>query len=98
MQRWDYDGERAPAVVVLRWDQGSESLASLPPAVSWPGASFPPRGPEGRFPRLTGTTRRSESPPPLPPHFVAFDWRYLGRIRVSLPWSPDAPATSLELG
>ena len=82
---------------MLRWYQGSVSLASLPPAVSWPGASFPPRGPEGRFPRLTGTIRRSESPPPVPPHFVSFAWRYPGRIRVSIPWPPDAPSTGLEL-
>jgi hypothetical protein len=85
------------AVVVLRWDQGSVSLASFPPAVSWPGASFPPRGPSGRFPRFTGTTRRSESPPTLPPHFVAFVWRYPGRTRGSLPQPPGAPAAGLEL-
>ena len=48
------------------------SLPSVPPAVSWPGASFPPRGPEGRFPRFHGTIRRSESPPPVPPRFVSF--------------------------
>lgn len=41
--------------------------------------------------------RCSESPPPVPPRFVAFAWRYPGRTRVSLPWSPDAPATGLEL-
>jgi hypothetical protein len=57
---------------MLRWDQGSVSLPSLPPAVSWPGVSFPPRGPWGRFPRFQGTIRRSESPPPVPPRFVSF--------------------------
>jgi hypothetical protein len=57
---------------MLRWYQGSVSLASIPPAVSWSGASFPPRGPEGRFPRFNGTIRRSDSPPPVPPRFVAF--------------------------
>jgi hypothetical protein len=41
-------------------------------AVSWPGAAFPPRGPSGRFPRFHGTTRRSDSPSPVPPRFVAF--------------------------
>ena len=60
------------AVVLLRWSQGSESLASIPPTVSWPGAPFPRRGPSGRFPRVTGSTRRSDSPPPVPPRFVAF--------------------------
>jgi hypothetical protein len=39
----------------------------------------------------------SDSPPPVPPHFVSFAWRYPGRIRVSLPRPPDASATGLEL-
>ena len=64
--------EALSAVVLLRWSQGSESLASIPPTVSWPGAPFPRRGPSGRFPRVTGSTRRSDSPPPVPPRFVAF--------------------------
>src|SRR4051812_45637272 len=82
---------------MLRWNRGSVSPPSVPPAVSWPGASFPPRGPEGRSPRLIGTIRRSESPPPIPPRFVAFARRYPGRTRVSLPGPPDAPAAGLEL-
>ena len=41
--------------------------------------------------------RRSDSPPPVPPRFVAFARRYPGRIRVSLPGPPDAPAEGLEL-
>jgi hypothetical protein len=41
--------------------------------------------------------RCSESPPPLPPHFVSFVWRYPGRIRVSFPRPPDASARGLEL-
>jgi len=85
------------AVVVLRWTQGSVSPPSFPPAVSWPGVPFPQRGPSGRFPHLTGNMRRSDSLPPLPPHFVAFAWRYHGCTRVSFPWSPGAPTTSLEL-
>jgi hypothetical protein len=56
----------------VRCDQGSVSLASVPPAASWPGASFPPRGPWGRFPRLQGTIRRSDSLPPISPRFVSF--------------------------
>ena len=67
------------------------SPASFPPAVSWPGAPFPPRGPSGRFPRFTGTMRRSDSLPPVPPRFVAFAWRYPGCTRVSLPRPPSAP-------
>src|SRR4051794_18523295 len=89
--------ESLSAVVLLRWYQGSESLASIPPAVSWPGTPFPRRGPSGRFPRVVGTMRRSDSPSPVPPRFVAFAWRYPGRTRVSLPRSPGAPATGLEL-
>jgi hypothetical protein len=85
------------AVVLVRWDQGSVSLASVPPAVSWPGASFPRRGPSGRFPRFTGTIRRSDSPPPLPPHFVSFAWRYPGRTRCLLPRPPGASARGPEL-
>ena len=41
--------------------------------------------------------RRSDSPPPVPPRFVAFAWRYPGRTRVSLPPPPGAPAAGLEL-
>jgi hypothetical protein len=67
---------RAPwmlsAVVALRWGQGSVSLASLPPAASWPGTPFPRRGPSGRFPRVGGPMKRSDSPSPVPPRFVAF--------------------------
>ena len=40
---------------------------------------------------------RSDSLPPVPPRFVAFAWRYLGRTRVSLPRPPSAPAAGLEL-
>ncbi len=40
--------------------------------------------------------RRSESPPPVPPRFVAFARRYPGCTRVSLPWPPSAQATDLE--
>jgi len=85
------------AVVALRGSQGSVSLASVPPVVSWPGAPFPPRGPSGRFPRFPGTMRRSDSPSPVPPRFVAFAWRYHGRTRGSFPRPPGAPATGLEL-
>jgi hypothetical protein len=85
------------AVVALRWSQGSVSPASVPPAVSWPGAPFPQRGPSGRFPRVVGSMRRSDSLPPVPPRFVTFAGRYHGRTRVSFPWPPGAPAAGLEL-
>ena len=57
--------------------------------------------PSGRFPRVGGTMGLSDSPPPVPPRLVAFarpvPGRYPGRIRVSLPRPPDAPAAGLEL-
>src|SRR5262249_51194475 len=40
------------------------------------GASFPPRGPSGWFPRFLGTTKHSDFLPPLPRHFVSFASRY----------------------
>ena len=46
-----------------------------------PGAPFPPPGPLGWVPRLLGTMERSDSPPPIPPHFVAFAWRYHRPLR-----------------
>src|ERR671916_1000278 len=70
---------------------------SFPPAVSWPGASFPPRGPSGWFPRFPGSMGRSDSPSPIPPRFVAFAWRYHSRTRDSLPSPPSAWAAGLEL-
>ena len=41
--------------------------------------------------------KRSESPSPVPPHFVAFVWRYPGCTRISLPEPPSASAQGLEL-
>jgi hypothetical protein len=37
------------------------------------------------FPCFTGTTRRSDAPPPVPPRFVSFAWRYLDCTRHSIP-------------
>ena len=51
----------------------------------------------GWFPRFVGSMRRSDSPSPVPPRFVAFARRYPGCTRVSLPWPPSAKATDLEL-
>jgi hypothetical protein len=41
--------------------------------------------------------RRSDSPSPVPPHFVGFVWRYRGCTRISFPRSPSASAPGLEL-
>jgi len=40
--------------------------------------------------------RRSDSPSPVPPRFVAFAWRYPGRTCGSLPRPPGASAVGLE--
>ena len=45
------------------------SLASVPPAVSWPGAPFPRRGPSGRFPRVHGTSEALRLPATPPAAF-----------------------------
>jgi len=50
---------------------GSASRRPLPSA----GSS------EGEFPRFTGTMRRSDSRPPIPPRFVSFAWRYATKAR-----------------
>jgi hypothetical protein len=58
---------------------------------------LPSAGSLGSVPPRRRYMRRSDSPPPVPPRFVAFAWRYHGRTRVSLPWPPGAPAAGLEL-
>ena len=45
---------------------------------------------QGWFPRLTGTTKRSDSPSPVAPSFVAFARRY---HRCARPSPPTAPGT-----
>ena len=42
--------------------------------------------------------RCSDSPPPVPPRFVAFAWRYPGRTRGSLPWPPGATGRGPGVG
>jgi hypothetical protein len=48
------------------------SPPSFPRTFPCPGASFPSRGPSGRFPRFLGTVKHSDFLPALPPHFVSF--------------------------
>src|SRR5262245_61492310 len=52
-----------------------------------PTPRFPPLAPAGgRSPASPVLSRRYDSLPPVPPHFVAFAWRYLGvHSFVSLP-------------
>jgi hypothetical protein len=57
----------------------SVSPPSFPRTCPCSGASFPPRGPLGWFPRFLGTTKHSDFLPPLPRHFVSFAQRYRRR-------------------
>jgi hypothetical protein len=53
---------------------------------------------EGLFPRFIDTTRRSDSLPPLSPHFVSFAWRYHRCVQSSSPAAQDTrPWIILEL-
>ena len=46
------------------------------------GASLPSPGSSGASsPAATVVSKRYDSLPPIPPRFVAFAWRYLGRTR-----------------
>ena len=73
------------------------SRPSFPPTDPRSGTAFPPRGPLGEFPRFPGTTRCSDSLPPLRPHFVAFAWPYRAWARYSLPGERSPPAWVLGL-
>ena len=77
-------------VVSLRWTRSPMSSSSFPPVVSSSGIPFPPPGPSGRFPGLSGNMGCSDSQPSIPPHFVSFAWRYQGCALCSLPWAQDA--------
>src|SRR3954449_12246282 len=50
---------------------------------------LPSPGSLGWFPWLHGTTRRSDSLPPVSPHFVSFVWRYLRFVPRSSPSASD---------
>src|SRR5271156_6493013 len=49
---------------------------------------LPSPGSLGWFPWLDGTTRRSDSLPPISPHFVSFAWRYHALRPLFVPNSP----------
>ena len=68
---------------------------------------LPSTGPSGQFPRFSGTTRCSDSPPPIPSCFVAFAQRYRSRFLFrsrggrnrpagARAWSPGARPGSLR--
>jgi hypothetical protein len=50
---------------------------------------LPSPGSLGWFPWLSGTTRRSDSLPPVSPHFVSFAWRYHRFVLCSSPPAQD---------
>ncbi len=81
----------------MRWLPSPMSRPSFPPTDPQSGTAFPPQGPLGEFPRFTGTTRCSDSLPPLRPHFVAFAWPYRAWARCSLPGEGSPPAWVLGL-
>ncbi len=81
----------------MRWLPSPMSRPSFPPTDPQSGTAFPPRGPVAEFPRFTGTTRCSDSLPPLRPHFVAFAWPYRAWARCSLPGEGSPPAWVLGL-
>ena len=88
-------------VVALRWGRARCPRHFSLRRSHGPGPPSLGGVPSGQFPCVGGTMGRSDSPPPVPPRFVAFarpvPGRYPGRIRVSLPRPPDAPAAGLEL-
>jgi hypothetical protein len=57
------------------------------------GASFPPRGPLGWFPRFLGTAKHSDFLPPLPRCFVSFAARYR---RCTLSFAPADTRRSIR--
>ena len=71
---------RAPVLLSARvslirlWS--STSPPSFPRTFPCSGASFPPRGPSGWFPRFLGTVKHSDFLPPFPRCFVSFASRY----------------------
>ncbi len=71
------------------------SLSSFPPTVHIPVPPSLHRVPWARFPGFRGTTRHSDSLPPLPPHFVAFAWRYRSPRRS---FAPSGQATRAARG
>ena len=96
-----------PGGVSLRWLTSPMSRSSFPPPVPCSGPAFPPQGPAGQFPRFSGTTRCSDSPPPIPSCFVAFAQRYRSRFLFrsrggrnrpagAWAWSPGARPGSLR--
>ena len=59
---------------------------------------------EGPFPRFSATMRRSDSRPPISPHFVAFAWRYhpcalfAPSGRDARPWAPGSWCSGSRAG
>ncbi len=58
------------SAVALRWSRTLVCPASFLSDGPQSDAPFPPPGPAGQFPGFTSTSERSDSLPPIPPHFV----------------------------
>ena len=92
---------RAPVLLSARvslirlWS--SVSPPSFPRTCPCSGASFPPRGPSGWFPRFVGIVKHSDFLPPLPRRFVSFASRYRRASWASFPQLQDAATASLGL-
>ena len=92
---------RAPALLYAQvslirlWS--SMSPPYFPRTFPCPGASFPPQGPTGRFPRFRGSTKHSDFLPPLPRCFVSFASRYRRAPWASFSQPQDATAASQGL-
>ena len=73
----------APLSVPVSWTRLSNFdafVVFLKKRVHDPMPRFPPRGPAGcRSPASAVLSRHCDFLPPVPPHFVAFAWRYHGR-------------------
>jgi hypothetical protein len=65
-------------VVTLTQRPASMDRPCFPPKLHETLPPSLPRVPSGRFPWISGTTRRSDFLTVFSPHFVSFAWRYLG--------------------
>ena len=74
-------GDTGQVSVYLPWFQSTAHETASP---------SPRQGPSGWFPWINSTMRRSDSLPPISPHFVSFAWRYHRCVRCSSPPAPDA--------
>lgn len=88
---------RGPRVARARY-RVPEHPPSFPPTHRDPASPSLRRVPWDGFPDLVGTMRGSDSRPPVPPHFVAFAWRYSASRRGGrVSWVPGGPPCACAL-